>query len=66
MGDVLGGIVESFCWFKCRFAACDNKYLTTQIYLNLQCFFGYGRGNKNKLDDKFFDITGLKPTWDLI
>ncbi len=35
-----------------------------QLYCNNA--FGYGRGNVNKLDDKFFEIDRAGPKWDRV
>jgi hypothetical protein len=55
-GLVLNNIIESFSYFKSKFAQADNNFMVSPFYCNDA--FGYGRGLINKLDEVFFDCYG--------
>ncbi len=55
-GGVLSNILESYEFFKSKYAQTDNNYMVVPFYCNAA--FGYGRGLVHKLDDDFFECVG--------
>jgi hypothetical protein len=55
-GLVLNNIIDSFSYFKSKFAQMENNFMVTPFYCNDA--FGYGRGFINKLDEVFFGCYG--------
>jgi hypothetical protein len=55
-GLVLNNIIDSFSYFKSKFAQIENNFMVSPFYCNDA--FGYGRGFINKLDEEFFGCYG--------